>query len=201
MNYPKGTKNTAIVKITKKQSTIYSRRGMALEEMINESNEYYITHGIADIHKKPTPITIVDVDYKSRSTAKITEAYFVKASTTDYNGVYKGKYIDFDAKQTNNKTSFPLQNVHEHQIKHLKSILQNGGIGFFIIEFSKLNRYFLIPAEQLISFWDNINDDYGSKTISLDYFINKTFEISSKIIPRLDFLEALDNFLRINKNE
>ncbi len=82
---------------------------MTLEEDLNETNEYYRERKIAVIHKKPTPIQIVQVDYPNRSAAVIKEAYFKLASTTDYNGVYKGKYIDFEAKETQNTTSFPLK--------------------------------------------------------------------------------------------
>ena len=87
-----------------------SNRGMKFEEMINESNEKYLDRDIAVIYKKPIPIQIVDVDYPTRSQAKIQEAYYKTPSTTDYNGIYKGYYIDFDAKQCNSTTSFPLSN-------------------------------------------------------------------------------------------
>ena len=75
-----------------------SRRGMSLENDINQSCLYYLDEGLCNIHKKPTPVTIVNVDYPSRNKAKITEAYFKVPSTTDYNGIYKGKYIDLKLK-------------------------------------------------------------------------------------------------------
>ncbi len=95
-NYPTGSKATTPKMSQAKVSMppIYGKRGMSLEEELNESNAYYLSHGIAVIHKKPTPIQIVKVDYPKRSAAQIKEAYFSKASTTDYNGVYRGKYID-----------------------------------------------------------------------------------------------------------
>ena len=82
---------------------------MSFEAAINETNNYYLSRNIAVIHKKPTPIQIVKVDYPKRSRAKIVEAYFRQASTTDYSGVYKGRYIDFEAKETRQKTSMPLK--------------------------------------------------------------------------------------------
>ena len=88
----------------KKLEASYSNRGMTLEDDLDETNEYYVSKGIAIVHKKPTPVQIVKVDYPKRSAAVIKEAYFKQASTTDYNGVYKGKHLDFEAKETRNKT-------------------------------------------------------------------------------------------------
>ena len=93
-----------------------SRRGMSLENDINQSCLYYLDEGLCNIHKKPTPVTIVNVDYPSRNKAKITEAYFKVPSTTDYNGIYKGKYIDFEAKECQSQTAFPFNSIHPHQI-------------------------------------------------------------------------------------
>ena len=47
-------------KIKKKTEKVinYSNRGMNLENLINESNEYYVEKDIALIYKKPTPIGI-----------------------------------------------------------------------------------------------------------------------------------------------
>ena len=114
---------------------------MSLEEELNETNQYYLTHNIACVHKKPTPLQIVKVDYPARSAAVVKEAYFKQPSTTDYNGVYKGKYIDFEAKETKNKTSFPLQNFHLHQIEHMKQVVAHNGIAFVIIKFTLLMNF------------------------------------------------------------
>ena len=110
MNYPNGLKKTT------KGTINYGNRGMSLEDDINITNEYYRDNDIAIIYKKPTPITINHVDFPHRMDAVITEAHFKIPSTTDYNGIYRGKYIDFEAKETTSKTSFPLANIHRHQI-------------------------------------------------------------------------------------
>ena len=112
---------TPTIQNTKSPNIKKSRLGVNFEDMINDSNQYYLLHDIAVIHKKPTPIQITKVDYPKRSSAKITEAFYKVPSTTDYNGIYKGKYIDFEAKETK-ATSFPLENIHTHQIKHLNTI-------------------------------------------------------------------------------
>ena len=81
----------------------YMGRGMSLEDDLNKSNAYYMEMKRALIHKKPIPIQIVKVDYPQRSSAKIVEAYYKTPSTTDYNGIYRGKAIDFEAKETKNQ--------------------------------------------------------------------------------------------------
>ena len=170
------------------KSTIhYDNRGMNLEEDLNATNEYYRNMDIGIIYKKPTPITIAKVDYPSRYEAVIKEAYFKTPSTTDYNGVYKGKYIDFEAKETK-LNYFPLNNIHNHQIKHLEKIIQNGGIGFVIISFSELNKCFLLTAEKLIEYINNNT----KKSIPLSYFEEFGHLIKTNYNPRLDYLKIID---------
>lgn len=80
IRYPNGKQYKAANQVnTRKTANVnfqYGNRGMTLEEDINESNEYYLLNHIAVIHKKPTPIQIVQVDYPHRSAAVIKEAYF-----------------------------------------------------------------------------------------------------------------------------
>ena len=115
MNYPGGIKKTNNHLIN------YKNRGMNLEDDLNQSNHYYKEKNIAYIYKKPTPIRVSKVDFKGKS-AIIKEAFYMEPSTTDYNGIYKGHYIEFDAKECKTDT-FPLQNIHEHQVTFMKNFL------------------------------------------------------------------------------
>lgn len=174
----------------KKQS--YSNRGMTLEEDLNVTNQYYLELGIAVIHKKPTPVQIVKVDYPKRSAAVIKEAYFKQASTTDYNGVYRGKYIDFEAKETKFTTSFPLNNFHEHQIKHMHSICNQKGICFVIIRFSSTDEIFFLEAEKLFMFWERMNNG-GRKSISKDELEQHAHALALGFQPRIDYIKIIDH--------
>lgn len=164
--------------------------GMDLEDTINQTNEYYLNNNIAVIHKKPTPIQIVKVDYPMRSKAVITEAYYKTPSTTDYNGIYRGKYIDFEAKESNSTTSFPLANIHPHQIEHLKKIIEHGGIGFLIVFWNKFNEYYLTPFEVVYDFWKNKEE--GRKSIPYYVFKEKCPLIKEGYLPRLNYLKVVD---------
>lgn len=182
MKYPSGMKKKYTT------TTSYANRGMSLEEDINITNKYYLDNDIGIIHKKPTPITITKVDYPSRLEAVIKEAYFRTPSTTDYNGVYRGKYIDFDAKESKSKTSFPLKNIHSHQIEHIKNIIKHGGIGFFIVRFTTLNLTYYLDGSKLISFINN----YEKKSIPISYFEKEGYLIKTKYNPRVDYLKVID---------
>lgn len=173
----------------------YANLGMTLESDIEITNQYYLDRNIAVIHKKPTPVQVVNVSYPARNKAKIIEAYYKTPSTTDFNGIYKGKYIDFDAKETNSSTSMPLRNIHSHQIEHLSRVHEHGGIAFLIVHFKKQNQYFLLPFEVLNRFWQNQNT--GRKSIPYETFVTEAYEIKFSFQPRLDYLKVLDTFYNI----
>ena len=185
MNYPKGVKNNNTDNYIK-----FDNRGMGLENDINLTNQYYIDKKKAYIYKKPTPIQVTKIDYKNNSII-IKEAFFKEPSTTDYNGLYKGMYIDFEAKETTNKTSFPLANIHAHQINHIRNIKDNGGIVFLIVRFVSLNKDFILMGKDFIDFIDN-ND---RKSIPLSYFEEKGYIIDISYIPRIDYLKVIDRIL------
>ena len=192
MNYPSGIKKQTDIRKTSYDSELsHKNRGMTLESEINLSNEYYIEIKKAYIYKKPTPIKIVKVDYPSRDKAVIKEAYFTIPSTTDYNGLYDGKYIDFEAKETASKTSFTLSNIHPHQIQHLRNIHDNKGIAFLIVRFTSLNRTYLLTAEKLIHFIENEK----KKSIPLRFFEQEAYLLKDGYKPRIDYLKIVDNLI------
>lgn len=191
IKYPGGVPYKKEEGTKKKKSSLQisissANRGMNLEEDINISNEYYKEKGICLITKRPTPINIVKVDYTKG--AKIIDAYFEHQSTTDYNGVYKGRYIDFEAKNTKSKTSFPLSNVTKHQIKHLKKVKEHGGIAFFIIQFETLDLVFLVDSELIIDQYENSS----RKSITIETIKGKGKLIERAYYPRLKYIDAIE---------
>lgn len=192
MHYPNGRKySTPNQQIGTNKKESFGNRGMTLEEDINVTNSYYLQSNKAVIHKKPTPVQIVDVHYPKRSAAVITEGYFKQASTTDYNGLYRGKYVDFEAKETKHKTRFPLANIHDHQIKHMQSIVEHGGICFLIIRFAILNETYYLQAEKLFSFW-NIKCNGGRQSIPYEAVKEDGYYIPFHLQKRVDYLQIID---------
>lgn len=187
INYPKGQ-----ARHSKGQARInYASRGMSLEDQLNQSNRYYRSRDRAVIHKKPTPIQVVHVDYPKRSASRITEAYYRHASTTDYNGVYRGKYVDFEAKETNNKHSFPIQNIPNHQIQHMEACYKQGGLVFLIIHFKAHGQAYLYPFDRFNLFLKTED----SKSIPYHTLQEDGYLIPRGYNPPLDYLQALDLYI------
>ena len=193
MNYPNGKKpniNNNILKAPRVKQAIKSHLGIDFEDMINKSNSYYLSIDKAIIYKKPTPIRITKVDYPSRKRAKIVEAYYQIPSTTDYNGIYKGKYIDFEAKSCNGK-SFPFTNLYHHQIHHLENVMNHGGIAFLIILYNDYHETFVLEASILVKLYkDSLKG--GRKSISYDFIKTYGHQVKMGINPPLDYLQIID---------
>ena len=164
----------------------YKNRGMFLENIINDSNTYYNSKEACLIYKKPTPIKVLNVTYPSDRSHLIDKAVYSSISTLDYNGIYREKYIEFDAKECHSTTSFPLSNIKEHQLDHIKKVIKQKGIVFLIIFMN--NEFFLLKGETLIDYINN-ND---RKSIDFEYLKNNSYKIKESYTPRLKYLDSVD---------
>lgn len=193
INYPNKKKITELTQEEKvqksqdKKKISAANRGMDFEHAVNSSNTYYDDNKIAIITKRPTPIRVVKVDYAHN--ARIVDAYFEKQSTTDYNGVYRGKYVDFECKETKSRTSLSFNNISLHQIKHLKKVIFHGGIAFFLIYFVELNEVYLLDAKFVIVAYEHKEI---RNSISLSDIKKHGFLVEQGFIPRLKYLDVVD---------
>lgn len=179
MNYPNNIKKEFHKNIN------YANRGMNLENIINDTNEYLLKNDIALIYKKPTPIGVVKVSYENNKQV-INKAYFATQSTLDYNGLYKGKYIEFDAKNTESKTSLPLSNIHNHQIEHIRKVIRHGGIVFLIIRINGL--IYLLNGPDFI----NYIDSHERKSIPLNYIEESGYLLEYNYLKGLNYIKYVD---------
>ena len=164
-------------------------RGSTLEDMINHTNEIYREKKLALIQKIPTPITPITIE---KSTRHITLAYFDQKSTVDYIGAVQGIPVCFDAKECAVKT-FPLQNVHEHQIRFLKEFEEQGGIAFIILHFTVLDEMYYMPFRDLEKFWKRMEAG-GRKSFTYDE-IDKTYQIRASRDILVHYLETIQKDL------
>ena len=120
-------------------------RGSTLEELVNLTNELYTEKNLALMQKIPTPITPVKIDSES---GQIKLAYFEKDSTVDYIGVVQGVPVCFDAKECATDT-FPLRNIHEHQIHFMRQFEKQRGISFLLVMFTARNEFYYLRLCEL----------------------------------------------------
>jgi recombination protein U len=189
IHYPNGGSFSPTEKKKLHLKVAPGNRGMGFEEDINESNTYYSEHNLALITKRPTPINVVKVDYSHG--AKITQAFFKCQSTTDYNGVYKGHYLDFEAKSTRSKTSFPLNNIAPQQVAHLRAVKRNGGIAFFLIDCYALGETYLLDSDYICDFYEQ----KPRKSIPLTEIQKHGHLVKEGYSPPYDFLPLVEEFL------
>ena len=145
-------------------------RGSHLEEILNRMIEDYRKNGLALIQKVPTPITPIEIDNKTK---QITLAYFDHKSTVDYIGVVQGIPVCFDAKECRTDT-FPLQNIHSHQVEFMEDFEKQQGIAFLIIFFSERGEYYYMPFAQVKEFW-NRSLEGGRKSFRYDELTSEYF--------------------------
>lgn len=161
-------------------------RGSTFEEFINHTNERLTEQGLALIQKIPTPITPVKIDKEHRH---ITLAYFEQKSTVDYIGVVQGIPVCFDAKECNTDT-FPLQNIHAHQISFMETFEKQGGISFILIYFTTRNELYYMTFQEIKKFWKRAKEG-GRKSFRIEE-LNPTFFMQLKngfFVPYLDAIQ------------
>lgn len=161
-------------------------RGSTLEDFINRTNERYLNQGLALIQKIPTPITPVKMDKEHRH---ITLAYFDQRSTVDYIGAVQGIPVCFDAKECNVDT-FPLHNIHAHQVQFMRDFEKQDGVAFIIIYFSARNELYYMRLTEILRFWER-SQNGGRKSIRYEE-LDPAFFMELKggaFVPYLDMLQ------------
>lgn len=161
-------------------------RGMQLEALINHANEQYMARGMAVVHKRPTPVKIIRTQ-GSRITAAVLES----KSTVDYQGVYRGHALEFEAKQTSEKTRFPLDNIHQHQVDHLRACAKQGAVTFLIVEFTKWHKVFYLPGKVIVDAWDQ-SERGGRKSVPYEDIERMCFTVTQGRGIVLDYLAIVD---------
>ena len=161
-------------------------RGSTLEELLNRTNEKYLESKLALIQKIPTPITPINIDKQTRH---ITLAYFDQKSTVDYIGVVQGIPVCFDAKECHTDT-FPLANIHEHQVKFMNDFEMQDGIAFILISFTHRNEFYYMRFQELMNFWNRAVEG-GRKSFRYEELNPKYFltETPGVFIPYLEALQ------------
>lgn len=166
-------------------------RGSTLEELVNRTNEQYAVKQLALIQKIPTPITPVRIDKEHRH---ITLAYFEQRSTVDYIGAVQGIPVCFDAKECSAAT-FPLANIHPHQVDFMEKFEQQGGISFLLIFFSLENEFYYLTFRRLKEFWER--KENGGRKSFLKSELDSEFYLTPKGGILVPYLEGIQKDLEL----
>lgn len=164
------------------------KRGQAFEQMLDFTNRIYENRGIALINKRPTPVKVL----KTKG-VRVISAFYDKKSTVDYDGVYKGRAIAFEAKSTKKK-NLPLDMIPDHQVKYLNQAEKHGAISFLIVEMKSFRDVFIIPSNMLRKYIKNAKNG-GRKSIPIDEMEVYARLVESKNGVPLDYLSVVDKLI------
>lgn len=178
-----------------RDSMIKRNMGMDFEKDISRSCDYFREKGLADIYKRPTPIRIVKMS--KEKPGMIQEAYFEAKSTTDYVGIYKGKYIDFECKETIHD-EVPYHMIREQQYEHLRFVLKLGGIGFFLVCFKTVQEVYLLNAKFIL---DEI-EKHKHPGFKRSFFMEHGVLVKRGYLPPYYLLDAMEEaFEQLKKDD
>ncbi len=160
---------------------INKNKGMYLETIINNSITFFENNNIAILRKQSIPIHINNIVNQN------VDGFLIGKCDVDYYGIYKGRFIAMEAKQTSSEY-FDLNKIPDHQLKFLSDIFNHKGISLLIIYFVTNDVFFAIPYNEI-------------KNISIK---NKIYFNNSELLKykcelyfpgRLDFLKIVDKYL------
>ena len=183
LDHRKSENKTEAQKI--KESMIKSNMGMQFESDVTKSCDFYREKGLCAIYKRPTPIKVVKMS--KTHPGMIEEAYFQEKSTTDYVGIYKGKYIDFECKETIHE-EIPHAMIRQQQYRHLDDVLRLGGIGFFLVSFKRIGEVYLMPAKIIL----DANKENSHRGFKYEFFKEKGILIERSYLPPYKILDGID---------
>lgn len=153
--------------------------GKYLEKLVLQSNHIYLMRQEAVIHQAHAAVT----------TLKGGKWFYDKKAGLDFYGVYDGKYITFDTKETEEKTRFPLKNIKHHQYDTMIRTIKQNGISFFLVRFNYYGDTYYLSAEQTRYWWEQQRD--GRKSIPYAWFQDNCRVVKSQSAAALDWLSVV----------
>ena len=146
------------------------KKGQKIEKLVNNTIASYnkLTNGY---WFKSYPETVVQYYNKNKYYVR-----FAKKGNCDYYGIYQGKYITIEAKQTINKNKFALKNILDHQIDILDTIWKLQGYSFILFYFEATNQICLTAWPIL----KKLIDQETKKYLKIENIITNSYLIEKK---------------------
>lgn len=177
MTTTKKTKTTTSKTSVDTRNTSRANRGLDLEEIVKKQCDQYLKDGKGYIFKLPTEWTV------QRRGKFIVSAFPKAKSLTDFFGVLStGEAIAIEVKNTNNKTSFPLGNIKDHQFEFLAEWAKYTKHSYYIMRFKEHDEIYLVESTKVQTFKDT------ETRKSLPY---AWFKENAMLLNGCDFLEKI----------
>lgn len=169
--------------------TYTGRRGMSFENLINMSNAIYERKGKAVINKRSTPMKIIGETKGGQHLCVFSEK-----STVDYDGVYRGRSIQFEAKTIKEKR-FPLNKITDDQIDFLNRSEAQGAICFLLVEMRARQTIYLVPNQMLQKYIRDAKNG-ARKSIPIDDMGVYAWLVESRNGVPLAYLDVVDKLIK-----
>lgn len=167
------------MEVTKHKKT-HANRGMDFEKIITKQCDKYKEENKAYIFKLHTEFLI-----RRGKGGAIIGCVPKSKSLTDYFGVLStGEAIAIEAKNTNNKTSFSLDNIKEHQFTFLAQWNKYTKHSYYLIRFKEHNEVYLVHSSKVQEF----KDTQERKSIPYNWFKEAD---NATLLEGVDFLKAI----------
>lgn len=115
--------------------------GSFSEELVNKTINWYLEEGIAYFRKSYVPMSIC-----SKYGGGACEARINDYADLDYYGVYKGRYISFEVKETS-KDYFLFSQIRPHQLQILFKLNELSATSFLLLNFASYdNSCFIVES-------------------------------------------------------
>jgi len=165
----------------------HANRGRTLELVLEQSNAVYRERGIALVHKVPTAWLPI-----RGSSGKIITAKVDEPTCVDFLGVYRGRAIAFDAKETRQQR-WPVSAVTGLQLRWLEDWDRAGGTGFLVVQYVlEGDEAYLVTFNQLAVWYHRACWPRGEKSVHVDEARATCRRVVSARGVLLDYLVALD---------
>lgn len=156
-----------------------AHQGRAFENLIEAANRQYDILGLALIEKTEVQKKLIK-----------DELRYTKKGAPDFMGIGPGgQAVVFDAKSTE-ANALPLKTIVRriHQYEFLTKTEKLGGKAFYLVEFAKAHRVFILPLDQLNAAIKR-HQEGGRASIPIEEF---TIEVGSSFKVCLDYLQLFN---------
>ena len=91
---------------------------------------------------------------------------------------------------TPNTDTFPLANIHEHQVAFMENFEKQGGVSFFLLSFTKRDEFYYLRLDMLLEFWKRAKEggrkSFRYEELDPEYFLPRQRGV---LVPYLDALQ------------